>query len=195
MPSTPDSRAGWASYARALTIRDHAFIDGAFQPAADADTFPSINPADGTVIADVAARCPDDVDLAVAAARRSFEAGSWSRATPARPAHVRGDDRARLLAHHPEADRDHPAGRPELHAHPRRLRRPHAGVSQADPLRTARPGGRHRGASPCESTGSRRPTVSNPGQLTAHGLPTTLRPQPQIRVRGTYIAGSSVFSA
>ena len=84
MPSTPDSRAGWASYARALTIRDHAFIDGAFQPAADADTFPSINPADGTVIADVAACGPDDVDLAVAPARRSFEAGSWSRATPAR---------------------------------------------------------------------------------------------------------------
>jgi len=68
MPSTPDSRAGWASYARALTIRDHAFIDGAFQPAADADTFPSINPADGTVIADVAACGPDDVDLAVAPA-------------------------------------------------------------------------------------------------------------------------------
>ena len=83
MPSTPDSSAGWASYARALTIRDHAFIDGAFQPAADADTFPSINPADGTVIADVAACGPNDVDHAVAAARRSFEAGSWSRATPA----------------------------------------------------------------------------------------------------------------
>ena len=83
MPSTPDSRAGWASYARALVIRDHAFIDGAFQRAADAGTFPSINPADGTVIADIAACGPADVDHAVAAARRSFEAGSWSRATPA----------------------------------------------------------------------------------------------------------------
>ncbi|MBV9205377.1 MAG: aldehyde dehydrogenase family protein [Actinobacteria bacterium] len=83
MPSTPDSRAGWASYARALIIRDHAFIDGAFQRAADAGTFPSINPADGTVIADIAACGPADVDHAVAAARRSFEAGSWSRATPA----------------------------------------------------------------------------------------------------------------
>jgi acyl-CoA reductase-like NAD-dependent aldehyde dehydrogenase len=52
------------------------FIDGAF--TAPAETFPTLNPADETVLAQVSHAGPDDVDRAVAAARRAFE-GVWGR--------------------------------------------------------------------------------------------------------------------
>src|SRR6478735_4665026 len=52
------------------------FIDGAFtRPRA---TFPTVNPADETVLAEVSQAGPKDVDKAVAAARRAYE-GVWGR--------------------------------------------------------------------------------------------------------------------
>lgn len=59
-----------------------AFIAGAFCGSADGATFESINPATGEVIAKVTHCGSQDVDLAVKAARRSFDAGTWSRAAP-----------------------------------------------------------------------------------------------------------------
>ena len=50
------------------------FIDGEFGPGKD--VFKTINPASEEVLAEVAAAAPEDVDRAVAAARRAF--GSWS---------------------------------------------------------------------------------------------------------------------
>ena len=47
------------------------------------ETIDSISPIDGTVLTQIAAGSAHDVDLAVAAARRSFDAGHWSRAAPA----------------------------------------------------------------------------------------------------------------
>ncbi|MBL7254809.1 aldehyde dehydrogenase family protein [Paractinoplanes lichenicola] len=61
------------------------FIDGEFGEAKD--TFKTINPADEQVLAEVALAGPEDVDRAVAAARRAFE--SWS-ALP-------GSERAKYL--------------------------------------------------------------------------------------------------
>ncbi len=58
------------------------FIDGRFVDALDGGRFDSINPATGEVIASVAAANGKDVDAAVAAARRSFRAGTWSRMAP-----------------------------------------------------------------------------------------------------------------
>jgi aldehyde dehydrogenase (NAD+) len=52
------------------------FIDGAFtRPKA---TFPTLNPADESVLAEVSQAGPKDVDKAVGAARRAFE-GEWGR--------------------------------------------------------------------------------------------------------------------
>ncbi|WP_076260655.1 aldehyde dehydrogenase family protein [Intrasporangium flavum] len=52
------------------------FVDGAFtRPKA---TFPTINPADESVLAEVSQAGPKDVDKAVAAARRAYE-GVWGR--------------------------------------------------------------------------------------------------------------------
>jgi acyl-CoA reductase-like NAD-dependent aldehyde dehydrogenase len=57
-------------------------IDGEWVDAASGETFASINPSDGTHLADLASAGPEDVDRAVAAARRALD-GPWSKITPA----------------------------------------------------------------------------------------------------------------
>ncbi len=59
-----------------------AFIDGRFQPAQSRNRFETVNPATGEVLGSVASCGEADVDRAVAAARRSFDDGCWSRAAP-----------------------------------------------------------------------------------------------------------------
>ncbi|WP_108249095.1 aldehyde dehydrogenase [Planctomonas deserti] len=73
----------WQQLARNVEPRRHAFIDGAFVDAADGDEFDTVNPANGLVLARVARGRAVDVDRAVAAARRAFESGAWSRSAPA----------------------------------------------------------------------------------------------------------------
>jgi aldehyde dehydrogenase (NAD+) len=57
------------------------FIDGRWQPAASGETIQTFNPATGQVLATLARGGRQDVDAAVASARRAFE-GPWSRFTP-----------------------------------------------------------------------------------------------------------------
>jgi aldehyde dehydrogenase (NAD+) len=52
-------------------------IDGQWRDAVSGKTFETLNPATGEVIAHVAEGDKADVDLAVKAARRAFEAGPW----------------------------------------------------------------------------------------------------------------------
>ncbi|MFO0870792.1 MAG: aldehyde dehydrogenase family protein [Pirellulales bacterium] len=54
-------------------------IDGAWVDAASGQTFETLDPATGEVIAEVAEADRADVDRAVVAARRAFEEGPWSR--------------------------------------------------------------------------------------------------------------------
>jgi len=56
-------------------------IDGEFLGPASGETFATVNPATGAVIASVARAGTEDVERAVAAARRAFE-GPWRRAVP-----------------------------------------------------------------------------------------------------------------
>jgi gamma-glutamyl-gamma-aminobutyraldehyde dehydrogenase len=65
------------------TLRTDAFIDGTFRPAASGARFPTENPATGRQLAEVAAGDSEDIDVAVQAARRAFDAGIWSRRSPA----------------------------------------------------------------------------------------------------------------
>lgn len=60
----------------------HLYIDGKFVPAASGKTFPVFNPATGEVIARVPEAEQEDVDRAVAAARRAFDDGKWTRLAP-----------------------------------------------------------------------------------------------------------------
>lgn len=65
-----------------LEYRNLAFIDGRFVAACTGETFETLNPATGELLTRVAACDGADVDLAVQAARRAFEAGVWSGLAP-----------------------------------------------------------------------------------------------------------------
>jgi gamma-glutamyl-gamma-aminobutyraldehyde dehydrogenase len=68
--------------AEKLSFETNAFIDGKFVPARSGKTFETLNPATGQALASVAECDAADVDVAVEAARRAFEAGSWSGMPP-----------------------------------------------------------------------------------------------------------------
>jgi acyl-CoA reductase-like NAD-dependent aldehyde dehydrogenase len=63
-------------------FRRQALIDGEFVDAASGATFECVSPVSGEVLFEVAACDAEDVDRAVAVARRTFEAGSWSQLAP-----------------------------------------------------------------------------------------------------------------
>ena len=76
------THAEWQLLAEDIRPRTQLFIDGGSVSAVDGDSFETINPATGLVLASVARGKADDVDRAVRSGRRAFESGSWSRAAP-----------------------------------------------------------------------------------------------------------------
>jgi 4-guanidinobutyraldehyde dehydrogenase/NAD-dependent aldehyde dehydrogenase len=72
----------WQSQAGQLNIEGRAFINGRFVDALSGQTRPTINPANGQELADVAICGPEDADLAVSSARAAFDSGIWSRMAP-----------------------------------------------------------------------------------------------------------------
>jgi 4-guanidinobutyraldehyde dehydrogenase / NAD-dependent aldehyde dehydrogenase len=76
------TRAEWESRAAALSLRTQAFINGRHVDAASGRTFACVSPIDGRTLGEVAACGPEDVERAVAVARRSFDSGSWSGRRP-----------------------------------------------------------------------------------------------------------------
>ena len=78
------------SAAATFLSREHKlFIDGKWVAARNGKTIPVEDPATEETIANVPAGEKVDIDLAVAAARRAFESGPWSRISPS--------DRSRLV--------------------------------------------------------------------------------------------------
>lgn len=75
--------AWWHAAALDVRPRRDAFVDGTFAPAASGERFRSVDPATGAVLAEVASCGPEDVDRAVAAARRAFADGRWAGRSPA----------------------------------------------------------------------------------------------------------------
>jgi gamma-glutamyl-gamma-aminobutyraldehyde dehydrogenase/4-guanidinobutyraldehyde dehydrogenase/NAD-dependent aldehyde dehydrogenase len=69
-------------------LQTEAFIDGRYVAAAEGRTFQSVGARDGAVLAHVARGDAEDVDRAVIAARRSFEAGGWAFSDPAQRGRV-----------------------------------------------------------------------------------------------------------
>ncbi len=74
--------AYWQEKATALAIEGRAFIDGEYRAAENARTFDCVSPIDGKVLAKVADCGEADVNNAVRAARRAFDAGVWSGLNP-----------------------------------------------------------------------------------------------------------------
>ncbi len=64
------------------------FIGGRWMEAASGKTFETIDPATGEVLARVAEGAAEDIDRAVAAARKSFDRGTWRELPPAERAKV-----------------------------------------------------------------------------------------------------------
>src|SRR5437879_10866770 len=65
------------------------FIGGRWLDSVSGKTFPTLNPATGETICQVAEGDKADIDLAVKAARKAFEEGPWPR--------LNASDRGRLL--------------------------------------------------------------------------------------------------
>src|ERR1700741_1737364 len=80
--AVPHDRRSWDRLAGQLRPEGRAIIAGRPQSAQDGRVLQDLSPIDGTLICEVARGGAADVDLAVAAARRSFEAGSWRRTDP-----------------------------------------------------------------------------------------------------------------
>ncbi len=80
----------YRAIAASLNLPNQAFVDGGFRAAQSGETFETLNPATGEVLARVAACGAADVDFAVTKAREAFDDGRWSRLPP-------GDRKAILI--------------------------------------------------------------------------------------------------
>ncbi len=72
----------WHDMAAKISFRNQAFIDGKWTDAASGKVFETRNPATDQVLTRIAECDLEDVNRAVTAARRAFEAGLWSKAAP-----------------------------------------------------------------------------------------------------------------
>src|SRR5579864_7333248 len=85
MSSTGTDRTSpryWHDRAARVKPETGLFIGGRFVNSASGARFQTLNPATRQVLAEVAQGAAKDVDLAVAAARKAFRSGSWSRIAP-----------------------------------------------------------------------------------------------------------------
>ena len=72
----------WRAASTQLAFEGRAFINGRYVPALSGATRPTMNPANGVELTQVASCSPEDADLAVAGAREAFERGDWSQMAP-----------------------------------------------------------------------------------------------------------------
>ena len=77
-------------------------IGGKLQPASDGRTLDMISPSDGHAFASIARGTRDDVDTAVAAARRAFEEGAWGRMAAVERGRLMAKLGEAILVHHEE---------------------------------------------------------------------------------------------
>jgi len=76
------SHDDWLGAAENVTPEGRMFVGGDYRGAASGATFESRTPRDGSVIAHVARGGDADVDVAIRAARTSFEDGRWRALAP-----------------------------------------------------------------------------------------------------------------
>jgi acyl-CoA reductase-like NAD-dependent aldehyde dehydrogenase len=82
MNDQAETPAEFRAAAARLRLPVDLFIDGRFREAAGGARFACIGPANGRVLAQVAAGDAPDIDAAVRSARAAFEDGRWSRLAP-----------------------------------------------------------------------------------------------------------------
>lgn len=74
--------ADWQSKAEKVEIEGRAFIGGQYVNALSGKTRPTLNVGTGASLCDVASCGPEDADLAVDIARKTFESGVWANMAP-----------------------------------------------------------------------------------------------------------------
>src|SRR5271154_5529669 len=72
----------WQARAGRARYETRHFIDGKFVDSVAKGRFTVINPATGSPLCEVSAGSAADIDLAVAAAKRTFASRVWSRMAP-----------------------------------------------------------------------------------------------------------------
>ena len=92
----------WHARAAALRIETRAFIAGRYTDASSGETFESVNPATGQILAKIAACDAADVDAAVRAARDAFRKGVWSGFSPAKRKRILAKFGELILKHREE---------------------------------------------------------------------------------------------
>lgn len=73
----------WHQKARDIQINGQAFINGKSCDSLSGETRPTINPATGQALAEVAYCNTEDADLAVKYARQAYNSGVWAKMAPA----------------------------------------------------------------------------------------------------------------
>ena len=76
------STSDWHARAASLRYETRHFIDGKFVDSVKKGRFTVVNPATGAPLCEVSAGTSEDIDLAVAAAKRTFQSRVWSRMAP-----------------------------------------------------------------------------------------------------------------
>src|SRR5271167_3558030 len=72
----------WHARAAGVRYETRHFIDGNYVDSVGGGRFTVVNPATGKPLCEVSAGTSADIDLAVAAAKRSFASRVWSRKAP-----------------------------------------------------------------------------------------------------------------
>ena len=72
----------WQSRAIDLKPQSQIFIDGKYVDAASGKTFENYSPSDGHLICKVASGDGEDINRAVASAKKAFDSGIWSEMNP-----------------------------------------------------------------------------------------------------------------
>ncbi|MGH9367409.1 MAG: aldehyde dehydrogenase family protein [Thermoanaerobaculia bacterium] len=88
-----------------LSLKTDLFIGGEFVPAASGKRFATVNPATGETLAEIAEAGKEDLDRAVAAARKAFESGPWASMKPRQRGRILMRAAERLLARADELGR------------------------------------------------------------------------------------------
>jgi len=72
----------WQQQSQSIKIEGRAFINGAYVDAENKETFTSISPIDGRILAKITLCQTAEANQAVSAARTVFEQGTWSKLPP-----------------------------------------------------------------------------------------------------------------
>ncbi len=76
------STSDWQARASRIRYETRHFIDGKYVDSVKKGRFTVINPATGAALCEVSAGTKEDIDLAVAAAKKAYYARVWSRKAP-----------------------------------------------------------------------------------------------------------------